>query len=139
MKRAASTLKYVATLGLLMLFLSGCAWNKKTGLSFNVQQRIVMEPSVLAAGVIVEKPVIKVGNVTATATINMSNIEKKPVTVMYRIFWYDEQGLRVDSTKSQPQVIPANSSVMLKEVTTSPLARNARIYVFLPSTAGESQ
>lgn len=139
MKRAASTLKYVATLGLLMLFLSGCAWNKKTGLSFNVQQRIVMEPSVLAAGVIVEKPVIKVGSVTATATINMSNIEKKPVTVMYRIFWYDEQGLRVDSTKSQPQVIPANSSVMLKEVTTSPLARNARIYVFLPSTAGESQ
>ncbi|MEQ5125705.1 YcfL family protein [Providencia zhijiangensis] len=139
MKRAASTLKYVATLGLLMLFLSGCAWNKKTGLSFNDQQRIVMEPSVLAAGVIVEKPVIKVGSVTATATINMSNIEKKPVTVMYRIFWYDEQGLRVDSTKSQPQVIPANSSVMLKEVTTSPLARNARIYVFLPSTAGESQ
>lgn len=139
MKRAASTLKYVATLGLLMLFLSGCAWNKKTGLSFNDQQRIVMEPSVLAAGVIVEKPVIKVGNVTATATISMSNIEKKPVTVLYRIFWYDEQGLRVDSTKSQPQVIPANSSVMLKEVTTSPLARNARIYVFLPSTAGESQ
>ncbi|MTC76325.1 DUF1425 domain-containing protein [Providencia sp. wls1919] len=139
MKRAASTLKYVATLGLLMLFLSGCAWNKKTGLSFNDQQRIVMEPSVLAAGVIVEKPVIKVGSVTATATINMSNIEKKPVTVMYRIFWYDEQGLRVDSTKSQPQVIPANSSVMLKEVTTSPLARNTRIYVFLPSTAGESQ
>jgi uncharacterized protein YcfL len=139
MKRAASTLKYVATLGLLMLFLSGCAWNKKTGLSFNDQPRIVMEPSVLAAGVIVEKPVIKVGSVTATATINMSNIEKKPVTVMYRIFWYDEQGLRVDSTKSQPQVIPANSSVMLKEVTTSPLARNARIYVFLPSTAGESQ
>lgn len=139
MKRAASTLKYIATLGLLILFLSGCAWNKKTGLSFNDQQRIVMEPSVLAAGVIVEKPVIKVGSVTATATINMSNIEKKPVTVMYRIFWYDEQGLRVDSTKSQPQVIPANSSVMLKEVTTSPLARNARIYVFLPSTAGESQ
>nr|WP_282560373.1 YcfL family protein [Providencia alcalifaciens] len=98
-----------------------------------------MEPSVLAAGVIVEKPVIKVGRVTAMATINMSNIEKKPVTVLYRIFWYDEQGLRVDSTKSQPQVIPANSSVMLKEVTTSPLARNARIYVFLPSTAGESQ
>ncbi|HHR6129201.1 TPA: YcfL family protein [Providencia alcalifaciens] len=139
MKRAASTLKHVAILSLLMLFLSGCAWNKKTGLSFNDQQRIVMEPSVLAAGVIVEKPVIKVGSVTATATINMSNIEKKPVTVMYRIFWYDEQGLRVDSTKSQPQVIPANSSVMLKEVTTSPLARNARIYVFLPSTAGESQ
>lgn len=139
MKRAASTLKYVATLGLLTLFLSGCVWNKKTGLSFNDQQRIVMEPSVLAAGVIVEKPVIKVGSVTATATINMSNIEKKPVTVLYRIFWYDEQGLRVDSTKSQPQVIPANSSVMLKEVTTSPLARNARIYVFLPSMAGESQ
>lgn len=139
MKRAASTLKYIATLGLLMLFLSGCAWNKKTGLSFNDQQRIVMEPSVLAAGVIVEKPVIKVGSVTATATINMSNIEKKPVTVMYRIFWYDEQGLRVDSTKSQPQVIATNSSVMLKEVTTSPLARNARIYVFLPSMAGESQ
>ncbi|UBX48937.1 YcfL family protein [Providencia alcalifaciens] len=139
MKCAASTLQHVAILSLLMLFLSGCAWNKKTGLSFNEQQRIVMEPSVLAAGVIVEKPVIKVGRVTAMATINMSNIEKKPVTVLYRIFWYDEQGLRVDSTKSQPQVIPANSSVMLKEVTTSPLARNARIYVFLPSTAGESQ
>ncbi len=139
MKRAASTLKYSATLGLLMWFFRGCVWNKKTGLSCYDQQLIVMEPSVLAEGVIVEKPVIKVGSVTATATINMSNIEKKPVTVMYRIFWYDEQGLRVDSTKSQPQVIPANSSVMLKEVTTSPLARNARIYVFLPSIAGESQ
>lgn len=139
MKRAALVLKYATILSLLTAFLSGCVWNKKTGLSFNEQQRVVMEPSVLAAGVIVEKPVINVGSITATTTINMSNIEKTPVTVLYRIFWYDEQGLRVDSTKSQPQMIPANSSVMLKEVTTSPLARNARIYVFLPSTAGESQ
>ncbi|MTC59259.1 DUF1425 domain-containing protein [Providencia rustigianii] len=139
MKRAEGTLKYIATLGLLMILLSGCAWNKNTGLAFNEKQRIVTEPSLLAAGVIVENPVIKVGNVTATATINMSNIDSKPVTVLYRIYWYDEQGLRVDSSKSEPQVIPANSSVMVKEVSTSPQARNARIYVFLPSKAGELQ
>lgn len=122
---------------ILAFVLSGCIWGKNNGLIFNEQQRIVMEPSVLAEGIIVENPIIRVENYQTIATINMSNIQAYPVAVLYRIYWYDEQGLKIETTASLQQKIPANSSVSVKAINPSPLARNVRVYVFLPPKAGE--
>src|SRR5699024_6499538 len=98
---------------------------------------IVIEPSVLAEGIIVENPIIRVENYQTIATINMSNIQAYPVAVLYRIYCYDEQGLKIETTASLQQKIPANSSVSVKAINPSPLARNVRVYVFLPPKAGE--
>ncbi|MDD9341664.1 MULTISPECIES: YcfL family protein [Providencia] len=122
---------------IMTFVLSGCIWGKNNGLIFNEQQRIVMEPSVLAEGIIVENPIIRVENYQTVATINMSNIQAYPVAVLYRIYWYDEKGLKIETTASLEKKIPANSSVSVKAINPSPLARNVRIYIFLPPTAGE--
>lgn len=96
-----------------------------------------MEPSVLAHGVIVEQPVVTIDNYATVARINMSNSQPKAVTVMYRLYWYDDKGLKVVTSHDLQQLIPANSSMSVNAQSTSPLARNVRIYVFLPQVSGE--
>ena len=121
----------------ILLLLSGCLWNKKSGLIFNEQQRVIMEPAVLAEGIIVENPIISVANYQTLVSIKMSNMQDKPVTVFYQLYWYDEQGLKIETSAKLVQRIPANSTININAVNLSPLARNIRVYVFLPPKAGE--
>ena len=124
-------------LSIMIMILSGCLWGKKNGLIFNEQQRIIMEPAVLAEGIIAESPVIRVENYQTTATINISNVQPQAVKVLYRLYWYDEQGLRIETSAVLTQQIPENSMVSVNAMSTSPSARNVRIYIFLPPKAGE--
>lgn len=124
-------------LSTVILSLSGCIWGKNDGLVFNEQQSVIMEPSVLAHGVIVEQPVVSLDNYATVAKINMSNSQPKAVTVMYRLYWYDDKGLKVATSHDLQQSIPATSSISIDAQSTSPLARNVRIYVFLPQVPGE--
>lgn len=137
MKKPWAIVTRCLVLGSVLLSLSGCIWGKRDGLVFNEQQSVIMEPSVLAHGVIVEQPVVSVDNYATVATINMSNSQPKAVTVMYRLYWYDDKGLKIATSHDLLQSIPANSSVSVSAQSTSPLARNVRIYVFLPQVLGE--
>ncbi|MEQ5753659.1 MULTISPECIES: YcfL family protein [unclassified Providencia] len=127
----------IALLALVTVLLSGCIFNKTQGLVFNEQQRIIMEPAVLAQGVIVENPVIGSENHQTIATINMSNSQPKVVNIAYRLYWYDKQGLNVETSNTLYQQIAANSDVKVRAVTSSPRATNVRVHVFLSSKAGE--
>ncbi|HBO22773.1 YcfL family protein [Providencia sp.] len=133
----AITAKRFFALSIMIMVLSGCLWGKKNGLIFNEQQRIIMESAVLAEGIIAENPIISVENYQTAATINISNIQPQAVTVLYRLYWYDEQGLRIETSAVLTQQIPGNSMVTVNAVSLSPLARNVRIYIFLPPKAGE--
>ncbi|MBQ0531773.1 YcfL family protein [Providencia rettgeri] len=127
----------IALLALVTVLLSGCIFKKTQGLVFNEQQRIIMEPAVLAQGVIVENPVIGSENHQTIATINMSNSQPKVVNIAYRLYWYDKQGLNVETSNTLYQQIAANSDVKVCAVTSSPRATNVRVHVFLSSKAGE--
>ncbi|MEQ4731587.1 MULTISPECIES: YcfL family protein [Providencia] len=127
----------IALLALVTVLLSGCIFKKTQGLVFNEQQRIIMEPAVLAQGVIVENPVIGSENHQTIATINMSNSQSKVVNIAYRLYWYDKQGLNVETTNTLYQQIAANSDVEVRAVTASPRATNVRVHVFLSPKAGE--
>ncbi|MDX4945091.1 YcfL family protein [Providencia manganoxydans] len=137
MKRPWAVVTRCLVLSTILLSLSGCIWGKRDGLVFNEQQSVIMEPSVLAHGVIVEQPVVTIDNYATVARINMSNSQPKAVTVMYRLYWYDDKGLKVVTSHDLQQLIPANSSMSVNAQSTSPLARNVRIYVFLPQVSGE--
>lgn len=117
--------------------LAGCSMGKRDGLVFNERQSVIMESSILAHGVIVEQPVVSVENYTTVAKITMSNSQSEPVTVMYRLYWYDDKGLKIATTHDLQQSIPANSMITVDAQSTSSFARNVRIYVFLPQTIGE--
>lgn len=132
MRNALVAITKWLTLGAVIIALSGCSWGKRDGIVFNEQQSVIMEPSLLARGVIVERPIVSIDNYATVATINMSKSQPEPVTVMYRLYWYDNKGLKVAETDDLQQLIPANSAVNVRAQSTSSLAHNVRIYVFLP-------
>lgn len=129
----------IVLLGLLAMFLSGCLNKKPQGLVFNAQQRVIMEPSVLAQGVIVENPIINIENHQHVATITISNVQSQAVNIAYRLYWYDKQGLKVDTSAVTEQLLPANSTSQIQATTLSTRADNLRIHLFLSPKAGESQ
>lgn len=136
-KYMTTTAKRMLILSSILLLLSGCLWSKKNGLIFNEQQRVIMEPAVLAEGIIVENPIINVANYQTIVSIKMSNMQDQSVTVFYKLYWYDEQGLKIETSAKLVQQIAANSTVSVNAANLSPLARNIRVYVFLPPKAGE--
>ncbi|MGG4610198.1 YcfL family protein [Providencia sp. Me31A] len=130
-------MKRIVLLGLMVMSVTGCLSQKPQGLVFNQRQSIIMEPSVLAQGVIVEKPVVNVENHRTVASVSMSNVQAEAVNIAYRLYWYDEQGLKIDTSGILQQTIPANSVVTVQGMTSSPRASHVRVHVFLSPKAGE--
>lgn len=124
-------------LGTLVVLLSGCLYKKPQGLVFNEQQRVIMEPSVLAQGIIVENPIVSMVEHQLVATINISNVESKAVNIAYRLYWYDKQGLKVETSAIAEQLLLPSSTEQIRAVTSSPRADNLRIHIFLSPKAGE--
>ncbi|WP_241522051.1 YcfL family protein [Chimaeribacter californicus] len=73
------------------LALVGCSTPQKIAL--NTQQTVVMESPVLTAGIIADKPTIADASGRKSAASVLSNSQMTPVTVHYRFYWYDAQGL----------------------------------------------
>lgn len=137
MKILGTTISRVILLGSLAILLSGCLYKKPQGLVFNEQQRVIMEPSVLAKGIIVENPIVSMENHQHVATINVSNVQSNTVNIAYRVYWYDKQGLKVDTLAVAEQSLLPNSTEQIRAITSSPRADNLRIHVFLSPKAGE--
>lgn len=76
--------------------LSGClSSHSDNKLYFNRQQAIIMEPSVLVVGVVAGQPTIEHQANGTKATVMLSNTQSYPVSIRYRFYWYNEQGLEV--------------------------------------------
>ncbi|MBS0969909.1 DUF1425 domain-containing protein [Chimaeribacter arupi] len=78
---------------LMGIALAGCSSPQKIAL--NTQQTVVMESPVLTAGIIADKPTIADASGRKSAASVLSNSQMTPVTVHYRFYWYDAQGLDV--------------------------------------------
>ncbi|EOJ6004232.1 YcfL family protein [Cronobacter sakazakii] len=115
---------------LAALLMAGC--RSTPTIPVGDEQAVVMESSVLAAGITAEKPDFSLQNGKPVAASTIYNNKDAPVTVHYRFYWYDARGLEGQPLEvPQTVVIPAQGRVTVTSQTDSLAARKARLYLYL--------
>lgn len=93
---------------LVLLLLVGCRSHPE--IPVNDEQSLVMESSLLAAGISAEKPFLSTSDIQPSASSTLYNERQEPVTVHYRFYWYDARGLEMHPLERPRSVtIPAHS------------------------------
>ncbi|MDM2938438.1 YcfL family protein [Citrobacter sp. Cy082] len=116
------------TLGLLLL--AGCRSHPEIPVSD--EQSLVMESTVLAAGITAETPELTTSDIQASASSRLYNERQEPVTVHYRFYWYDARGLEMHPLEApRSMTIPARSSVTLYGSANYLGAHKVRLYLYL--------
>ncbi|EEH0385226.1 YcfL family protein [Salmonella enterica] len=117
-----------ASLGLLLL--TGCRSHPEIPVSD--AQSLVMESTVLAAGVTAEPPELTASDIQPSASSRVYNERQEPITVHYRFYWYDARGLEMHPLEAPRSVtIPARSSVTLFGSANYLGAHKVRLYLYL--------
>ena len=118
----------VLSLGLLLL--AGCRTHPEIPVSD--EQSLVMESTILAAGITAEQPTLTTSDIQASASSRLYNERQEPVTVHYRFYWYDARGLEMHPLEAPRSVtIPARSSVTLYGSANYLGAHKVRLYLYL--------
>ncbi|EGJ6761454.1 YcfL family protein [Salmonella enterica subsp. enterica serovar Ohio] len=116
------------SLGLLLL--TGCRSHPEIPVSD--AQSLVMESTVLAAGVTAEPPELTASDIQPSASPRVYNERQEPITVHYRFYWYDARGLEMHPLEAPRSVtIPARSSVTLFGSANYLGAHKVRLYLYL--------
>ncbi|EDX3147806.1 YcfL family protein [Salmonella enterica subsp. diarizonae serovar 61:l,v:1,5,7] len=116
------------SLGLLLL--TGCRSHPEIPVSD--AQSLVMESTVLAAGVTAEQPELTASDIHPSASSRVYNERQEPITVHYRFYWYDAWGLEMHPLEAPRSVtIPARSSVTLFGSANYLGAHKVRLYLYL--------
>lgn len=116
------------TLGLLLL--AGCRSHPEIPVSD--EQSLVMESTILAAGISAEQPALTTSDIQASASSRLYNEREEPVTVHYRFYWYDARGLEMHPLEAPRSItIPARSSVTLYGSANYLGAHKVRLYLYL--------
>lgn len=114
----------------LAMVLAGCS--TRPAIPVSDEQTLVMESSVLAAGITTEAPSLTVSEIQPSASSRLYNERDQPVTVHYRFYWYDVRGLEMHPLEAPRSVIiPANSSVTLYGSANYLGAHKVRLYLYL--------
>ncbi|EEK1481637.1 DUF1425 domain-containing protein [Salmonella enterica subsp. enterica serovar Typhimurium] len=116
------------SLGLLLL--TGCRSHPEIPVSD--AQSLVMESTVLAAGVTAEQPELTASDIQPSTSSRVYNERQEPITVHYRFYWYDARGLEMHPLEAPRSVtIPARSSVTLFGSANYLGAHKVRLYLYL--------
>lgn len=114
----------------LAIVLAGCS--SRPAIPVSDEQTLVMESSVLAAGITAEAPTLTLSDIQPSASSTLYNERHEPVTIHYRFFWYDVRGLEMHPLEApRTAVIPANSSVTLYGSANYLGAHKVRLYLYL--------
>jgi len=116
----------------VLLSLAGCGQSPNKPLTINDRQSLIMDPSVMTAGITGGRPVISddKGRLRAQSVIN--NGQQHAVTVNYRFYWYDDQGLDIlPFPDTRTVTVPAGTDVTLDSVNGNLEAKRVRLYLFL--------
>ena len=114
----------------LAIVLAGCS--SRPAIPVSDEQTLVMESSVLAAGITAESPSLTLSEIQPSASSTLYNERHEPVTIHYRFFWYDVRGLEMHPLEApRTAVIPANSSVTLYGSANYLGAHKVRLYLYL--------
>ncbi|MBJ8777053.1 YcfL family protein [Citrobacter freundii] len=117
-------------LSLGLLLLAGCRTHPEIPVSD--EQSLVMESTILAAGITAEQPTLTTSDIQASASSRLYNERQEPVTVHYRFYWYDARGLEMHPLEAPRSVtIPAHSSVTLYGSANFLVAHKVRLYLYL--------
>ena len=123
---------------LVLLLLVGCRSHPE--IPVNDEQSLVMESSLLAAGISAEKPFLSTSDippwwstwVPTSASSTLYNERQEPVTVHYRFYWYDARGLEMHPLERPRSVtLPAHSAVTLYGSANFLGAHKVRLYLYL--------
>ncbi|HAU4329441.1 YcfL family protein [Citrobacter freundii] len=118
----------VLSLGVLLL--AGCRSHPEIPVSD--EQSLVMESTILAAGITAEQPALTTSDIQPSASSRLYNERQEPVTVHYRFYWYDARGLEMHPLEAPRSVtIPARSSVTLYGSANFLGAHKVRLYLYL--------
>ncbi|CNI76223.1 putative lipoprotein [Yersinia rohdei] len=110
--------------------LLGCSSPK--GIAVNQQQTVVMDSSVLTAGILASQPAISSSGGNNIARSVVTNNQNKPIKINYRFYWYDKQGLDVPPLEAPRSIILApGDDVDIQSVNNNFNAHSARLYLFL--------
>jgi uncharacterized protein YcfL len=105
------TLRAVSVAALL-LALTGCS--SDPGIPVNDRQTLVMESTVLAAGITADKPDFSSSDIQPVAVSRLYNERGKAIKVNYRFYWYDAKGLEMHPLEqSRSIMVPPHSSVAI--------------------------
>ncbi|MGG5838043.1 YcfL family protein, partial [Huaxiibacter chinensis] len=97
----------IAVLALTIL-IAGCS--SRPAIPVSDEQTLVMESSVLAAGITADTPSLTISDIQPSASSQLYNERNEPVTVHYRFYWYDVRGLEMHPLEAPRNVtIPAKS------------------------------
>ncbi|WP_220265912.1 YcfL family protein [Enterobacter sp. Colony194] len=113
-----------------LMVLAGCS--SRPEIPVSDRQTLVMETSVMAAGVIAEKPELSSQSGKLFATSTLYNEKDVPVTLNYQFYWYEESGLELHPLdKSATVIIPAHSRTVLNAASPFLGASQVRLYLWL--------
>ena len=113
-----------------LLLLAGCRTHPEIPVSD--EQSLVMESTILAAGITAEQPTLTTSDIQASASSRLYNERQEPVTIHYRFYWYDARGLEMHPLEAPRSVtVPAHSSVTLYGSANFLGAHKVRLYLYL--------
>ena len=113
----------------MTMVMVGCS--ARPAIPVSDEQTLVMESSVLAAGITAEQPALTISEIQSSASSTLFNERHEPVTVHYRFYWYDVRGLEMHPLEATRSVtIPARSSVTLYGSANSLGAPKVRLYLY---------
>jgi len=113
----------------LLIALTGCSSDRT---AINTSQSLVMESSVLSAGITTDEPTIRETEGQQRASTVLFNQQEKPVQVTYRFYWYDDKGLEIlPFERPRTLTVPAHGKAEISSQTGNLTASKVRLYLYL--------
>lgn len=106
--------------------------SKPPVLTINARQALVLDASLLSAGITASKPLLTVRSEGGKASALLRNTSSQTVTIQYRFYWYDENGLDVlpyDEVRNV--LVPPQSEVRISGVHVGQDVQQVRLHLFL--------
>ena len=113
-----------------VLALAACS--SKPVIPVNDQQTLVMEATVLAAGITADEPTFSSRDIQPIATSRLYNESGSAVKINYRFYWYDNKGLEMHPLeRSRDIVVPPHSGVTIASSGNFMGAQQVRLSIWL--------
>ena len=122
------------TLGalLLVLLINGCS--SRPGIPVSDSQTLVMEGSVLAAGIRASNPTLSHQDEVTVAQSSLYNEQPHAVRLYYLFYWYDEKGLEIHPIdKLQALTLEPRTGKQIQSRVFYPNASKVRLFLSLRS------